>query len=454
VNEKVSDTAWQNIETAESEFLIKLADEGDLAPFVAGMLRHCARLLASLRAEAVEAAPVDGMVSVGNALDWLETLSRSWRLQAHQERSAAWLDRARECDDVAALLRKLSAPAGDILKLAKDMRDSYIRGLPAGVYTEADWDRCGPSEHLHWVLQALAAPTSAATPEGWPRECSQCGTTIALGAHDTDGACPARESAATPGQFERPSAFPEWCDHPARFPKGTAATPGGQGEWKSRFFIDHGMVHDRKTGKHLVGMNAAGETPENLLAVLHELEVSRDAWRMTAKTVDVATALAQPVASAAPGAGTWAYEMIMRVNDLCRMNKAIPESGAERVAAMEAFTNAHRQLFDELTAALAHPKPDGPRAGGEYPMQPLLLDQHGRVRFRENTLVRHLLDKGGLTMNDLAVVECPVEEREQFAQLIGYSLDGFGELSYVTDETYARAEGATPTPADETGGVG
>jgi len=34
----------------------------------------------------------------------------------------------------------------------------------------------------------------------------------------------------------------------------------------------------------------------------------------------------------------------------------------------------------------------------------------------------------------------PQEDREQFAQLIGYSLSGFGELDYVSDETYEVAE--------------
>lgn len=54
-------------------------------------------------------------------------------------------------------------------------------------------------------------------------------------------------------------------------------------EWESRFYIDHGMVHDRETGKHLVGCDYAGETPETLLDVLRRLEADRDAWRLTAK---------------------------------------------------------------------------------------------------------------------------------------------------------------------------
>lgn len=42
---------------------------------------------------------------------------------------------------------------------------------------------------------------------------------------------------------------------------------------ESRFFIDHGIVHDRKTGRHLRGNGEYGDaTAEELLAVLQELE--------------------------------------------------------------------------------------------------------------------------------------------------------------------------------------
>jgi len=74
------------------------------------------------------------------------------------------------------------------------------------------------------------------------------------------------------------------------------------------------------------------------------------------------------------------------------------------------------------------------------PMQPLYADEHGTTRFKANSIVRHLLDHGGIDMNDLAMLDFPVEDREQFAQLIGYSLSGFGELGYVRDETYTLAQ--------------
>jgi len=75
----------------------------------------------------------------------------------------------------------------------------------------------------------------------------------------------------------------------------------------------------------------------------------------------------------------------------------------------------------------------------KHPIQPLALDEHGKLRFKENKIVRFLLDNGKHNMNSLACENFSQEDREQFAQLIGYSLTGFGELSYVSDETYESA---------------
>lgn len=74
------------------------------------------------------------------------------------------------------------------------------------------------------------------------------------------------------------------------------------------------------------------------------------------------------------------------------------------------------------------------------PIQPLEKRTDGILRFTPNAVVRYLLDNGPIDMNHLA--NCPFgnNDREQFAQLIGYSLSGFEELSYVSDETYEAAE--------------
>lgn len=74
-----------------------------------------------------------------------------------------------------------------------------------------------------------------------------------------------------------------------------------------------------------------------------------------------------------------------------------------------------------------------------HPMQPLELDDHDILRFKQNAIVRFLLDAGVFDMNAIARMPFSDEDREQFAQLIGYSYSGFSELSYVSDETFEVA---------------
>ena len=68
-----------------------------------------------------------------------------------------------------------------------------------------------------------------------------------------------------------------------------------------------------------------------------------------------------------------------------------------------------------------------------HPMQPIVRDESGTYRFKQNAIVRALLDRGPIDMNVLARDQCSDQDREQFAQLIGYSVDGFCDLSYASD---------------------
>lgn len=91
-----------------------------------------------------------------------------------------------------------------------------------------------------------------------------------------------------------------------------------------------------------------------------------------------------------------------------------------------------------------------------FPMQPLAKGPDGVIRFRENRIVRDLLDfatvRSGfpdtkasqrLSLNEIVVGvhegKYTVEEIEQLYQLIGYSLSGYGGLSLVTNRTYNLA---------------
>jgi len=84
-----------------------------------------------------------------------------------------------------------------------------------------------------------------------------------------------------------------------------------------------------------------------------------------------------------------------------------------------------------------------------HPMQPVIKDAASVPRFRENAIVRALLDRdaergkgpgrndGGL--NWIGTQDFTQANKEQFAQLIGYSIVGYHELSYVSDESCAKA---------------
>lgn len=78
----------------------------------------------------------------------------------------------------------------------------------------------------------------------------------------------------------------------------------------------------------------------------------------------------------------------------------------------------------------------------KHPMQPIVVDDDGVARFKANAIVCFLLDQGGFDMNDLARRFFSDEDREQFAQLIGYSVSGFGDLSYASRESIIEADAA------------
>lgn len=73
----------------------------------------------------------------------------------------------------------------------------------------------------------------------------------------------------------------------------------------------------------------------------------------------------------------------------------------------------------------------------KHPRQPILLAADNVVRFKENKIVSWMLEMGrqgkAFDLNMIAVTPFSVEDRVQLAQLIGYSVSGFGDLSYVPE---------------------
>jgi hypothetical protein len=79
------------------------------------------------------------------------------------------------------------------------------------------------------------------------------------------------------------------------------------------------------------------------------------------------------------------------------------------------------------------------------PMQPIVNDG-GVLRFKSNNIVRFLLDRGPNDLNTLGNIRYlfSQDDWDQFMQLIGYSVSGYGDLSTVSRESVEAADGATP----------
>ncbi len=79
----------------------------------------------------------------------------------------------------------------------------------------------------------------------------------------------------------------------------------------------------------------------------------------------------------------------------------------------------------------------------EHPVQPIVRARDGVYRFKRNQIVRDLLDfsqQHGFGLNEIAAREYDRNDREQLAQLIGYSVSGAGDLSYMRRSLIAAAD--------------
>jgi hypothetical protein len=68
------------------------------------------------------------------------------------------------------------------------------------------------------------------------------------------------------------------------------------------------------------------------------------------------------------------------------------------------------------------------------PMQPILKDSVGCLRFKTNEIVRavHEVAKAHkFGLNEIAMRNFTEDDQKQFAQLLGYSVSGYGDLPYV-----------------------
>lgn len=63
----------------------------------------------------------------------------------------------------------------------------------------------------------------------------------------------------------------------------------------------------------------------------------------------------------------------------------------------------------------------------DQPMQPVLTDDQGIVRFQGNAIIKHMFDKGQFDLNDLCA-NFSIEDYEQLLQLLNFSVSAYGDM--------------------------
>lgn len=74
-------------------------------------------------------------------------------------------------------------------------------------------------------------------------------------------------------------------------------------------------------------------------------------------------------------------------------------------------------------------------------MQPVVVDSAGVVRFLPNKIIQWLFDTGKMNLNEIARnQEFHERDHMQIAQLLGYSVSGYGDLSYASEDSVITAD--------------
>lgn len=75
----------------------------------------------------------------------------------------------------------------------------------------------------------------------------------------------------------------------------------------------------------------------------------------------------------------------------------------------------------------------------KHPMQPIGFAEGNVVRFKANKVIQWLFDTGKLDLNAMAMQNFSKQDTEQIAQLLGYSVCGYSDLSYATKKSKDQA---------------
>ena len=75
-----------------------------------------------------------------------------------------------------------------------------------------------------------------------------------------------------------------------------------------------------------------------------------------------------------------------------------------------------------------------------HPMQPIEKAADGVVRFKANAIVRWLIDTNRTNLNEITMQGFDADDMVQFWQQLGYSVSGYGDLSFIPKDVVRRAD--------------
>lgn len=83
-----------------------------------------------------------------------------------------------------------------------------------------------------------------------------------------------------------------------------------------------------------------------------------------------------------------------------------------------------------------------------HPMQPVVIAKDKIICFKENPIIQWMLDMGRegkrFDLNTIAIVSSGLgwkkEDHMQIAQMLGYSVSGYGDLSYASKKSIQEAD--------------
>jgi hypothetical protein len=74
--------------------------------------------------------------------------------------------------------------------------------------------------------------------------------------------------------------------------------------------------------------------------------------------------------------------------------------------------------------------------GKKHPLQQVYIDYTGEPRFHANAIVQHLLTHGSIRWDQILMMDFSLADREQIAQQLGYTVERYNELHWISQESF------------------